>query len=121
MPISRFRLGMTTAVAAIAMAALSPPVAHGDATAYLFNIVVRPGYHFSGPEDALQYGDGLCDDVSAGRLYGQLIGKVKRDMQTTDEYQAGYLINQAINELCPAQIWQLRQSAAGYRPAIEPS
>ncbi len=25
-----------------------------------------------------------------------------------------YLINQAVNELCPAQIWQLRQSAAGY-------
>ena len=35
---------------------------------------------------------------------------------TSDEYQAAYLINQAVGELCPAQIWQLRQSAAGYVP-----
>jgi hypothetical protein len=26
------------------------------------------------------------------------------------------LISQAVNELCPAQIWQLRNSAAHYRP-----
>ena len=32
---------------------------------------------------------------------------------TVDYYQGAYLINQAVNELCPAQIWQLRQSAAG--------
>ncbi len=120
MSICRFRFGTTSAVAVIAMAVPSTAVAHSDATAYLFNTVVRPGYHFSGPDDALQYGYGLCDDVAAGRLYGQLIGKVKVDMQTTDEYQAGYLINQALNELCPAQIWQLRQSAAGYRPVLEP-
>jgi hypothetical protein len=27
-----------------------------------------------------------------------------------------YLLSQAAQELCPAQIWQLRQSAVGYRP-----
>ena len=31
-----------------------------------------------------------------------------------DDYQAAYLINQAVNELCPALIWQLRNSAAHY-------
>ncbi|MDF2825474.1 MAG: hypothetical protein K0R68_2882, partial [Mycobacterium sp.] len=34
----------------------------------------------------------------------------------TDEYGASYLLSQAAQELCPAQIWALRQSAAGYRP-----
>lgn len=34
---------------------------------------------------------------------------------TTDDYQAPYLITQASNELCPQLIWQLRNSAAGYR------
>jgi hypothetical protein len=44
---------------------------------------------------------------------------VKNDFSTSDEYQAAYLINQAVGELCPAQIWQLRQSAAGYvAPAV---
>ena len=45
------------------------------------------------------------------------VDQVKADFHTTDYYQAGYLINQAVNELCPAQIWQLRQSAAGYTGA----
>lgn len=47
--------------------------------------------------------------------YAELVNQVKADFRTTDYYQGGYLINQAVNELCPpAQIWQLRQSAAGY-------
>jgi len=33
-----------------------------------------------------------------------------------DYYQASYLIAQAVGELCQAQIWQLRRSAAGYQP-----
>lgn len=106
--------------AVMAVAVLNSAVARADATGYLFNIAVRPGYHFSGPDDALRYGYAVCDDVSAGHPYGVLIAKVKGDVQTTDEYQAGYLINQAVNELCPDQIWQLRQSATGYRPALEP-
>ena len=46
--------------------------------------------------------------------YAQLVDQVKADFNTADYYQGAYLINQAVNELCPAQIWQLRQSAAGY-------
>jgi hypothetical protein len=46
--------------------------------------------------------------------YGQLVDEVNRDFGSADYYQGAYLINQAVNELCPAQIWQLRQSAAGY-------
>jgi hypothetical protein len=65
---------------------------------------------------ALGYGCGICDKVSAGHAYAQVVGEVKADIATSDEYQASYLINQAVNELCPAQIWQLRNSAAHYRP-----
>jgi hypothetical protein len=92
------------------------PPASADATAYLFNVMVRPGYRFASAADALGYGQGICDKVATGRGYPDLMGDVKADFGTTDEYQASYLITQAVNELCPASIWQLRNSAAHYRP-----
>ena len=82
--------------------------------AYLVNVHVRPGYNFPNADAALGYGYGICDKVSAGRTYAQVMGEVKADFATSDEYQPSYLISQAVNELRPAQIWQLRQSAAGY-------
>lgn len=99
-----------------AAALVSAPCGHADATAYLVNVTVRPGHHFAGAEDALRYGYGICDKVSGGRPYAQLVGDIKADFTTDDEFQASYLIGQAVNELCPAQIWQLRNSAARYRP-----
>lgn len=92
--------------------------ANADSTAYLIEVTVRPGYHFPNAEAALGYGYQLCDRVSHGEDYAGLIGGVKADFQTGDEFQASYLIDKAVNELCPAQIWQLRQSAAHYRPAL---
>jgi hypothetical protein len=101
---------------ALAVAALiSPGVAQADATAYVLNVTIRPGYHFANAQDAIGYGQQICDKVSQGRSYGQLIGDVKDALATADEYQASYLIAQAVNELCPALIWQLRNSAARYR------
>jgi Protein of unknown function (DUF732) len=84
--------------------------------AYLVNVTVRPGYNFASAEAALQYGQGICDKVASGRGVSDVMGDVKVDFDTADDYQALYLVNQAVNELCPAQIWPLRQSAAGYRP-----
>ena len=78
------------------------------------NVTVRPGYNFANADDALGYGYSVCDRVAAKMSYGQLVDEVKRDVGSVDYYQGAYLINQAVNELCPAQIWQLRQSAAGY-------
>jgi calcineurin-like phosphoesterase len=92
------------------------PFARADVVAYLVNVHVRPGYNFPNADAALGYGYGICDKVSAGRAYAQVMGEVKADFATSDEFQASYLINQAVNELCPAQIWQLRNSAAHYRP-----
>jgi Protein of unknown function (DUF732) len=91
--------------------------ARADAVAYLVNVTVRPGYNFANAEQALSYGNALCNKVAAGRSYAGLIGEVKSDFGTGDEYSASYLINQAVNELCPELIWQLRNSAAHYQPS----
>jgi Protein of unknown function (DUF732) len=99
-------------VATVAVA----PCARADVVAYLVNVTVRPGYNFPNADAALSYGYGICDKVSGGRTYAQVMGDVKADFNTSDEYQASYLITQAVNELCPALIWQLRNTAAHYRP-----
>ncbi|MDT5002818.1 MAG: hypothetical protein QOK12_4923 [Mycobacterium sp.] len=109
------------ALAAIAMVLTaatlsSASTAHADAVAYLVNVTVRPGYDFANPDAALSYGRGICDAVADRRSYGNVVGDVKADFRTPDEYQASYLITQAVGELCPELIWQLRTSAAGYRP-----
>ena len=113
---------IAVAAAAAAIAALTAgtlpvaPSAHADQTAYLLNVTVRPGYNFPNARAALDYGYGLCDRLRAGQGYPQLMNQVKSDFNTADEYQATYLISQSAQELCPAMIWQLRQSAGGYRP-----
>ena len=57
-----------------------------------------------------------ADAVAGGRSYAAAMGDVKADFETSDEYQASYLITQAVGELCPELIWQLRNSAAHYPP-----
>lgn len=84
--------------------------------AFLIAVTARPGYNFANADDALTYGQGICDKVGFGRGYPQLITDVQADFNTTDDYQASYLIDRAVNELCPEQIWQLRRAAAHYRP-----
>jgi len=92
------------------------PPADADTVGYLVNMTIRPGYNFPNGDAAVAYGDGICDKVQHGQRLGAVVGDVEKDLQTSDEYQASYLISQAVEELCPAEIWQLRQSAAGYRP-----
>jgi Protein of unknown function (DUF732) len=108
-------LAVAGELAAAALGAPAPP-AHADAVAYLVNVTVRPGYNFANADAALAYGHGICDKVAQGRAYGQIVGDIWADFTTNDEFQASYLIHQAVNELCPALIWQLRNSAAHYRP-----
>ena len=90
------------------------PTAHADQVAYLVNVTVKPGYNFPNPDAALGYGYSVCRQVGAKVGYARMVADVQRDFGTSDYYQSAYLINQAVNELCPAQIWQLRQSAGGY-------
>lgn len=96
------------------LAATAAPAAEADVVAYLVNVHVRPGYNFPNGDVAIAYGQSVCDRVAAKMPYVELVNQLKADFHTSDYYQAGYLINQAVNELCPAQIWQLRESAAGY-------
>lgn len=102
---------LTIAGAAVAAMA-TPPTAHADALGYLFNITVRPGYHFASSDAAVAYGYGICDKIHSGMSYRSLLAGIMSDQATDDEYQAAYLVNQAAEMLCPAEIWQLRQSAS---------
>ena len=95
-------------------ATLGLPTAKADTVAYLVRVTVRPGYNFANADQALAYGYGVCDKIATGRTYAQVIGDIKADFNTANEYQASYLIAQSAQELCPVQIWQVRNSAAGY-------
>ena len=103
-------LGVAVALGGITTA---PPAA-ADSVAYLVNVTVRPGYNFPNADAALAYGYGICDRIGQRHSYSRLVAETTADFNTSDEYQGVYLINQAANELCPAMIWQLRQSAANY-------
>lgn len=113
------RLLITAAAAACTAAIGFAQPAHADNLGYLVNVTVRPGYNFPNADAALSYGYGLCDQIGSGVGYKQLVDTIKSDFATDDEFQASYLLSQASQELCPAQIWQLRQSAAGYVPSAQ--
>lgn len=106
--------GLTAVSAAAICGVVTPATAAADAVAYLVNVTMRPGYDFANADAALSYGYGICDRVRAGSRYADSLAAVKSDFGDDDDYQATYLINQAVNELCPALIWQLRQSAVHY-------
>ena len=94
------------------------PLAHAvpaPEVEYTYNVMVRRHYDFPN-NDAIGYGHGICDKVLSGEGYPQIMAEVKSDVLPNDEFAANYLVSYAVGILCPAQIWQLRNSAAGYRP-----
>jgi Protein of unknown function (DUF732) len=95
-----------TGTAAITLA----PGAHADQIGYLVNVHARPGYTFADAQAALDYGYGVCDRVAANTHFADLVNQVDADLDTSDQYQSTYLIGQAVDQLCPADLWQLRQS-----------
>jgi hypothetical protein len=113
---NRFLSALAAAVFCVGLALPAAPYAHADVGVYLLNVTVRPVYHFGGAQNALDYGYGICDKIRAGEGYPQLVGDLKKDFDTNDEFTASYLLSQASQELCPELIWQLRSSAAGYLP-----
>ena len=92
--------------------------APGPQVEYLYDVAGRRHYDFPN-NDALGYGRGICDKVTRGESYAQVMGDVKSDVTPNDEFAANYLVSYAVNLLCPAQIWQLRNSAAHYRPPAQ--
>lgn len=83
---------------------------------YLYDVTVRRHYNFASPADAVAYGHGICDKVGRSDSYAQVMADVKSDVVPDDEFAANYLVSYAVNLLCPALIWQLRNSAAHYQP-----
>jgi Protein of unknown function (DUF732) len=109
-------LVVATAVAAAASALPMPAhAAPAPEVEYTYDVMVRRHYNFPN-NDAIGYGYAICDKVSHGETYSQVMGDVKRDVTPNDEFAANYLVSYAVNLLCPAQIWQLRNSAGGYQP-----
>jgi hypothetical protein len=104
--------GAAQTQAARAQAAPAPQVE------YLYDVTVRCHDNFT-DNDALGYGYEICDKVTGSESYAQVMGDVKSDVTPNDEFAANYLVSYAVNLLCPAQIWQLRNSAAHYRPPPE--
>jgi len=100
--------GVTQTLVPRAHAAPAPEVE------YLYDVTVRRHYNFPNG-DAVSYGRAICDKVDRGGSYAQIMGDVKSDVTPSDEFAANYLVSYAVNLLCPAQIWQLRNSAAGYQ------
>jgi hypothetical protein len=85
---------------------------------YLYDVAVRRHNDFP-KNDAVGYDYGICDKVSRDESYAQVMGDVKSDVTPDDEVAANYLVSYAVNLLCPDQIWQLRNSAAHYRPPAD--
>ncbi len=54
--------------------------------------------------------------MQRGDTYGVVVADVRNEITPNDEESVNYLVSNAVDILCPAQIWELRQSAAGYRP-----
>jgi hypothetical protein len=59
---------------------------------YLYNVAVRRNYDFP-DNDAVGYGHRICDKVTSGESYGQLMSDVKSDVTPSDEFAADYLVS----------------------------
>lgn len=105
-------IACTASLLAIGAQTTAPQVARADALGFLINITLRPGYHFPSSDSALDYGYGICDKMRSGVPYKSLLAGIMTDQATDDDFQAAYLVNQAAEMLCPAEIWQLRQAAS---------
>jgi hypothetical protein len=113
----RQMIGGIALVSAVVAVAFTPaPMASAvpaPEVEYVYNVIVRR--HFDFPNnDALGYGFALCDRVKRDIPYAVVMGDVKRDVFPNDEQSANYVVSYAVGILCPAEIWQLRNSAAGY-------
>ena len=82
---------------------------------YTYDVLVRRHFDFPG-NDALGYGYRICDAVAHAVPYAALLERIKADVSPNDEQSANYVVSNAVDILCPAQAWALRNSAAGYRP-----
>lgn len=108
-------IGYTIAGSGALLSAPSARAVPAPEVEYAYNVTVRRQYAFP-HNDAIGFGWRICDQVQNGESYRQIMSDVKRDVVPNDEASANYLVSYAVGILCPAQIWQLRNSAARYQP-----
>jgi hypothetical protein len=111
-PLARLVVALTATAMTTAPAAAAAPAPEVE---YTYDVVVRRHLDFPGG-DALGYGYGICDRVTRGEPYAAVMAAVRAEVAPHDEQAANYVVSTAVTLLCPAQIWALRNSAAGYRP-----
>ena len=76
---------------------------------------VRRQYAFPG-NDALGYGIRICDEVSRGETYADIMRDVKADVSPNDEFADNYLVSYAVGILCPAPDLAAAEYRGGCRP-----
>src|ERR1017187_9668322 len=89
--------GMPLAVLIVAATFGCPaPAAHAvpaPDVEFIYDTTVRKQYSFANTADAISYAHGICDKITGGASYAQVIGDVKNDVRPNDEYSANYLIS----------------------------
>lgn len=115
------RATLATLVAGATVGSVLTPVPRAHAVPapeieFIYDITVRRQYSFGSAADAINYAHGICDKLTNGAGYAQVMADAKNDVRPNDEYAANYLVSNAVNIFCPAQLWQLRNSAGNYVP-----
>jgi hypothetical protein len=109
---------LAIAATCLSIVSASPAAAvPGPEIEYVYNVIVRRHFNFPN-NDAIAYGYGVCDKIGRGTTYADVMADVKHDVEPNDEQAANYVVSYAVGVLCPAQLWELRNSAAGYRPPV---
>ena len=81
----------------------------------MYNVQVRRYYYFPN-NDAVGYGYGICDKVTAGEGYAQVMGDVKNDVTPNDEFAANYLVSYAVDNLVSRPDLAAAELGAGISP-----
>src|SRR5271168_1901382 len=71
---------------------------------FIYDTTVRKQYSFANTADAISYAHGICDKITGGASYAQVIGDVKNDVRPNDAYSPNYLSSKAVYIYCAAQL-----------------
>jgi hypothetical protein len=111
---SRAILWLLALIGLFGVAVSVAPHARADAVAYVVNVTMRPGYNFPNADAALAYGHNVCDKVTAGSTYSQIMQGALRHPRRVPGLVSDHSGGQRI---VSGLVWQLRNSAAHYPSA----
>lgn len=85
-PIAALVVGyVSLGASALRLAARARPVPAPEVE-YVYDVMVRRQYNFANPREAISYGYGICQRLSQGESYAQLMSDVKNDVVPTAMY-----------------------------------